>query len=46
MNHKVNPRTQRLTDDGALETVVVTIANGRLVFPRAIDDLRNETTER
>ena len=45
MNHKVSPRTQRLTDDGALETVVVTIAKGRLVSPRAIYNDRNETTE-
>ena len=46
MNHKVSPRTQRFTNDGALETVAVTIAKGRLVSPRAIYDSRNETTER
>ena len=48
MNHKVSPRTQRLTNDGALETVAVTIAKGRLVSPRAraIYNHRNETTER
>ena len=46
MNHEVSPRSQRLTDDGALETVEVTIAKGRLLSPRAIYDHRNETTER